>query len=350
MPRESRSAHPFSRTSDINAYVLKTRGLSKAAMNDVININDLETRLRNGEEAVISFRYPTDDILISINSLIARALAGIDRIFILDSIITILREVIVNAVKANSKRVYFEKEMLNINNPADYEKGMMKFMPRVMKKLDHFRGELEKSRFTITLKIRFSPEGITLSVINNITLLNIESERIRVRKKHAAIYDNFSEAYTAFYDPSEGAGLGIILIVFLLRNAGVDSGGFRIFQDRDGVNTTISIPFHFRKDEITGIIKEKILQEVSSLPALPENILTLLHMCRQKDASIRDIAATIITDPSLTAEILRIANTAGYYAMKKTDDMGEAVMRMGLKTLESLLMVSGDKGGPGPAA
>ena len=308
-----------------------------------MNLKDLEYKLRNGEEISISFKYPTDNIIVTLNSLIARTLSGIDRIFILDSLITILRELIVNAVKANCKRLYFQKENLDINIPGDYETGMEKFMFRVMKNLDHFQGDLENSGYTITITICSSGDGISLSVINNINLLPIELDRINVRRKKAIEYDNFSEAYAEFYDPSEGAGLGIILIVFLLRNAGIDADSFRISQGRGSVQTSIYIPYNSRKDQIINSIKEKLIDQVNSLPSLPENILGLQDLCRKEDASIKDIVSLILMDPSLTAEILRVANTAVYYTGNKTDDIYEAVMRIGLKTLGTLLMVFGSK-------
>ncbi len=312
-------------------------------MNDIKNNSDIEAKLKKGDEITISFKYPTDDIILSINSILAKVLSSYDSMFILDSLITILRELIVNAVKANSKRVYFEIEKLNMEDPADYQSGMMKFMSVVMKKLDHFQDDLNRNRYTINISIKVTPDGISIIVANNIELLPIELERITIRRQSAAQYDNFSDAYSAFYDPSEGAGLGIILIVFLLRNAGIDVSSFNIFQDHDSVKTTIFIPFKLRKPEISSVIKEKIIEQVNSLPTFPENLVELQNLCSRKDTSIREIASKIVMDPSLTADILRIANTAGYYSGKKIDDINEAVMRIGLKTLESFFMVLGSK-------
>ena len=49
-------------------------------------------------------------------------------------------ELITNAKKANTKRVYFKTKNLNINEPSEYAKGMATFKDDTMQNIHHYRG------------------------------------------------------------------------------------------------------------------------------------------------------------------------------------------------------------------
>ena len=49
-----------------------------------------------------------------------------------------LSELLTNAKKANTKRVYFAEKGLDINNPDDYEKGMENFKMDTLTNIDHY--------------------------------------------------------------------------------------------------------------------------------------------------------------------------------------------------------------------
>ncbi len=309
----------------------------------MIDYSDIITKFYNGKTIIFKFKYPSDRIIVSINSLIAKILSRMNRIYLLDSVLTIIRELIVNAVKANSKRVYFQNLELDINDPDEYNFGMKKFMLRVMRNLKGFKNDLINSKYEIVAAIKKTDSGIKITVKNTTAALPVEIKRIRERKEMAKQYENFSDAYAGFYDPSEGAGLGIILIVFLLRNAGVDPEHFKIIADEDSVISVFFIPDQLRKTEITGIIKEKITAQVNSLPTFPEHIIELQSLCSRKDVTIESISSKIEIDPSLTADVLKLANSALFNPGKKIHSIKEAIMRIGFKNLKSILTVSASR-------
>ena len=49
-----------------------------------------------------------------------------------------LGELLTNAKKANTKRVYFKYKNLDINNLDDYKKGMENFKEETLSNIDHF--------------------------------------------------------------------------------------------------------------------------------------------------------------------------------------------------------------------
>jgi hypothetical protein len=74
----------------------------------------------SGEPVTIRFSYPAKETLVTINSFIAQLFSEHDRIFLLESVITIVREAVYNAIKANAKRIFFEASGRDITNSSEY--------------------------------------------------------------------------------------------------------------------------------------------------------------------------------------------------------------------------------------
>ena len=71
--------------------------------------------------------------------------------------------------------------------------------------------------------------------------------------------------------------------------------------------------------------------------------LEIMEMCNKPDASLQKIGEKIKNDPSLTADILKLANSAGFVATRKVDTINEALIRIGLKNLKNILIVASSK-------
>ncbi|OHD64030.1 MAG: hypothetical protein A2176_05400 [Spirochaetes bacterium RBG_13_51_14] len=302
----------------------------------------LAKQFDRGEEVYISFQYISKEVEIDINSLLAKVLSRFDIGYLYDTFESILRELIQNAVKANIKRVWFESQNLDIDGEGDYRTGMKKFKevayhPELMKE------KLLESPYRIIVKLRRREQGIDIDIINNARIVPGEMGRIQNRLKKAAECKNFAEAYENMYDSSEGAGLGIILSVMLLKNAGLDMDLFRIIFEHDSLKISLMIPWVLKNFEITSTIKERILEDVNSLPTFPENILELQTLCNNPETTIEAISAKISLDPSLTADVLKLSNSAGFITGKRIRKINEAVMIIGLKNLNSILIAASSR-------
>ncbi len=306
----------------------------------LVNTSELTSKLFSGEEIALRFRYPTEEILLTVNSLIAKILGSIDLIFLLDTIVTIMREILLNAVKANAKRIFFANNDFQMNTGEEYHQGMLKFKENVINDLDSYSVELSASKYRILFKLKKTESGIRISVNNNISIIPEELKRINKRIEKAIKSVDFTAAYEEVYDTTEGAGLGITLIILLLRNAGIDSRNFSIIADSQSVTTTVTIPYVLRPEETISTIKQEIIDHVEALPTFPENILQLQALCNNPDASIEQISERITADPALTAEVMRLSNSAGFVTGKRVKNVNEAVMIIGLKNLDAILTVA----------
>jgi putative nucleotidyltransferase with HDIG domain len=95
--------------------------------------------------------------------------------------------------------------------------------------------------------------------------------------------------------------------------------------------------------EITSEIGKRILDDVKTLPTFPEHILELRSLCNDPNAAIEALSDKISLDPSLAADVLKLSNSAGFITGKRIGRIGEAIMIIGLKNLESLLVASASR-------
>jgi len=84
----------------------------------------------------------------------------------------------------------------------------------------------------------------------------------------------------------------------------------------------------------------EILTEIEELPSFQENITHLIQMCSSDNVSVQLIAEKIQKDPGLTAQVLKLVNSAGYMNRFRNPTLTDAVKIIGLKVLRVLIMVS----------
>lgn len=308
----------------------------------IVDASDLTKQFDRGEDVYIGFQYITSDIENGINALLGKILSRIDMAYLYDTMESILRELVQNAVKANMKRICFEDLHLDICDEDDYLKGMRKFKD-VVYHPEMLREKMLASTYRITVKFRKTVDGIEIDIVNNARIVPIELERLRDRAHKAAECSNFAEAYENMYDATEGAGLGIVLSVMLLKNAGISPEHFKIVAGVDTLRITIVIPRQLKSPEITSKIGNRIIEDVKSLPTFPENILELRVLCNNPETTIEAISEKISLDPALAADVLKLSNSAGFITGKRINKIQEAVMVIGLKNIESLLIASASR-------
>lgn len=82
--------------------------------------------------------------------------------------------------------------------------------------------------------------------------------------------------------------------------------------------------------ELTATIEE--------LPPLPSIVVKLLQASRDPNASVRDMVELIRLDPSLTAKVLRLCNSAYFGLPRKISSIQEALVYIGTDTLVNFIL------------
>ena len=126
-----------------------------------------------------------------------------------------IRCLITNAKKANTKRVYFIEKGLNINDQEDYFQGMKTFKEETLSNINHYL-ELQKNKgLYVKLILQAKQNKIKNEVKNNSELTPFEYKRIHDKITKAHQYSSIEDAFAQVLDSSEGAGLGLIIMILM---------------------------------------------------------------------------------------------------------------------------------------
>ncbi len=91
---------------------------------------DYKKSINNNQRFYLQFNFFTPEVEAIFMKIIHRFLGKHDVLYLKDMLITVIRELITNASKANIKRLYFKLMELDINKKEDYRKGMETFQKR----------------------------------------------------------------------------------------------------------------------------------------------------------------------------------------------------------------------------
>ena len=85
---------------------------------------------------------------------------------------------------------------------------------------------------------------------------------------------------------------------------------------------------------------KKVINEAENMPPLPEIVSLILKEIDNPDSQLKDLEKLIINDPTLTAIVLRISNSAFYGYSRNIDTVSKAVIVLGLATLKSIVIAA----------
>ncbi|MCB1180261.1 MAG: histidine kinase, partial [Leptospiraceae bacterium] len=179
-----------------------------------------------------------------VHFIISKILEKHDQSKYVDMTYTILKELSINAIKANQKRIFFEENKLDITNEATYQDGIVKFKSSFSDSMaDEYGVKCKERGIYCQLNFNFTKDGMYIEVINNTPVIKTEELRMREKMKKAMGYNDIAEFYMDNMDNTEGAGLGIALIMILMKNENLDPALFRIITRPDKTVARIEIPF-----------------------------------------------------------------------------------------------------------
>ncbi|MDR3192367.1 MAG: HDOD domain-containing protein [Treponema sp.] len=285
---------------------------------------------------ITTFTLP-HEIEAYIEQVISVFLKQLDQEKLKDYIVYCVQELAVNAKKANTKRVYFVERGLDLNNPDDYKLGMTSFKENTLSNIGHYLQIQKEKGLYIRLMLQIKNNIIYVEVRNNVAATKTELIRIHDKLARSRQYDNLEDALSQVLDDSEGAGLGLVILVLMLKKMGLDEDCFDIIGTEKETIARLIIPLEQTRVESLSILSSTIVDNINSLPQFPENILLVQKLINDPDSEMADIARQISMDPALTADLLKIVNSAQYMLSKKVDSIAEAVKMVGIRGIKNLL-------------
>jgi len=307
----------------------------------IVNPPEYANAIKAGKEIYIQFYHVTPEVESLMIKALHMYLEQYDILYIKEMLLTVVKELVNNAVKANMKRVYFREKNLDINDTECYRQGMETFKDETYGEQMMNFDKLAAAKMVVRISFMSRNDNIIIHVINNSPILDEELKKIDARAKKAYKYSDISEAFDDVLDDSEGAGLGLIMALMLFKNAGLPEESFKVMRKEKLTVATLAIPRMLNKVELHSRIAGEIVKEIESLPSFPAHIKEIQRLCAIPESKIKDISDQIKRDPGLTTNILKIANSAGYMTINRVETIEEAVMKIGLKGINTLLVASG---------
>lgn len=301
-----------------------------------INIADIQRAAQNSVPLIFRLAVFLPQSFPLLDRICEIYLAELGQQNIVEPLSYCVKELISNAQKANAKRVYFEERGLDLTRTEDYARGMEGFLREMSENLAYFHQRLRERRMSI--EVTFHATGDTLKIIvrNTARLSPIEQARIRDRIVRARSFHSFFEVLETPVDHAEGAGLGIMMLLQFLRRIGVGEEAFSISSNGSTVSS-LAIPIPEVHLEQVRILAEVLVRDIEALPHFPESVQDLLRLTEDPDAPITRIVAGISSSPTLTADILKHANSAYYGRPNRVDTVPMAVKMIGMRSLHYLL-------------
>jgi HD-like signal output (HDOD) protein len=93
-------------------------------------------------------------------------------------------------------------------------------------------------------------------------------------------------------------------------------------------------------EQLEKIVTRRIASDQLVLPSMPATALKCLQMLKDPDLSLKDAAVVIERDPVMTAQIIRLANSAGLATREPVQSVLHAVTRFGVQKLRTFLIES----------
>jgi len=174
-----------------------------------------------------------------------------------DFVFQIIYELINNSIKSNLKRIFFIKNNYSFENTEEYSKGLEEFKKyyqhlfknqnlhnhRDLIKKEEWIEELKDLGLKVHLTVDIDTKRILIYVINNTRILPEEEKRLR-KSLSIAMHSKDLIDFMIHYGQinEEGEGLGLPLVVLLIKEAGFKPEYFRVFKDDQNTIARIEFP------------------------------------------------------------------------------------------------------------
>ncbi|MDC7241816.1 MAG: hypothetical protein PQJ50_15795 [Spirochaetales bacterium] len=183
-----------------------------------------------------------------IDHILKQYLQEIEKPFMVNQVAYCLHELAGNANRANAKRIYFDEKGLDIHSSGDYRQGLSTFRSEAFGNIKEYNAKQKAAGLYIKIDFHLHKTRLKIRVRNNTPLTGEEKSRIDRKFEAMKQFSSIPDAYTLLEDSSEGAGLGLVMILQLLDNLGFGNEALSI--DSDGTETIATLYLSAEEDSL----------------------------------------------------------------------------------------------------
>lgn len=231
-----------------------------------------------------------------------------------DNLSFCLGELLTNSKKANTKRVYFLEQKLDINDEMQYQQGMISFKSDMLSNLAHYLEMQKQEGLYIKLILQLSDDGLRIEIRNNSLLTKSEKKRILEKLRIAEKYEEPQQAVSLIVDQTEGAGLGIIIIILMLRKIGLSRDNYKVFCTENETVTQMLLPLNKEINEQMDALYETFIESLKTIPVFEGSLDNFAKAAQ--NATDEELINLITKDISFSAVLLKSAAAKGFSCSK----------------------------------
>ncbi|MDY6935988.1 MAG: hypothetical protein SVZ03_17440 [Spirochaetota bacterium] len=210
---------------------------------------DIQTELinavNNGDDIVFLSYSMLDDTEDRIKLVLQIILKNYQKDEWFTPLYSCIKELLSNAIKANAKRILIDEGV--IKDPDNIIEVVNKLRTILNEEsLLEYGIKVKEKRLSTRIFLMVQDDTLIIKVVNNLRLSSRELKRINDRIEKSYHYDSIAEFYLDNPDPvAEGMGLGLSMVVVLLKNIDIDPHNFTVTTDgREKTYAKIEIPLN----------------------------------------------------------------------------------------------------------
>ncbi len=302
-----------------------------------IDTEKVKTAIRTGIPISITTYTLPHDMEMYMGEILSLFLTELNQTHMIQYLTYSLNELVVNAKKANTKRIYFKEKNLNIFDLNDYNRGMKTFKNDTLNNINYYLKLQKDAGLYVRLILQVKNNNIIIEVRNNSKITPFEKERIQQKLEQAQQYESIQDALTTVLDDSEGAGLGLVILILMLEKIGMTKENFQAITNDTETITRITLPLSEETQKEIDTISKEFSNAIQDLPQFPQNIEKLNKLLDSDDSKISDIANQISNDVALTGELLKTVNSAAFSLQTPCSSIPDAVKMIGTRGIKNML-------------
>ena len=302
-----------------------------------IDSEKIKTAIRTGIPISIKTYTLPHDMEVYMGEILSLFLTELNQPHMIQYLTYSLNELVVNAKKANTKRIYFQEKNLDIFSLDDYNIGMKTFKNDTLNNIKYYLQKQKDAGLYVKLILQIQNNTIKIEVKNNSKITPFELERINQKLAQAKQFDSIQDALTTVLDDSEGAGLGLVILILMLEKIGMSKENFQTITNDSETITRITLPLSEETQKEIDTISEEFSNAIQDLPQFPQNIEKLNKLLDSDDSKISDIANQISNDVALTGELLKTVNSAAFALQTPCSSISDAVKMIGTRGIKNML-------------
>lgn len=302
-----------------------------------VDVEKIKKATRMGIPLSITTYTLPHEIELYISEVLSCFLAELNQERLKDYLVYCITELATNAKKANTKRVYFTDRKLDIQNPVDYETGMKTFKEDSLSNIGYYLQLQKEANLYIKVIMQVKNRDIVLEIRNNCEMTKTEFKRVFDKIARSRQFTTLEEALSQVLDDSEGAGLGLVIMILMLKKVGLNDENYQVVVEGGETITRIVMPLDLKDIEQISVLSADIISYIDHIPQFPENIAQIERLLNDPDSRLSTIAAYISNDVALTTDLLKLVNSAAFALAKKCTSITEAVKMVGIRGIKNLL-------------